>query len=212
MVTIHAKSHEDQYILDNPTIRRFIEAVNDIRHSGLDARATVAKIRPHFAELMADQAWLPEMYQEPAEGSGMGGGTGMWLLYRAGDEGLAFSSLVLRPGMSTPVHDHLAWGLVGLYRGLQDEVVYRRRDDGSHEGEAQLEVSERNSLKPGDFYELMPENDIHNVTTTSDVTSVSLHLLGNDNGCIWRHRFYPAEHRVEPFRSGYVNIDCDRTE
>ena len=98
MVTIHAKSHEDQYILDNSTIRRFIDAVNEIRYSGLDAHATVAKIRPHFADLMADQTWLPEMYQEPAEGSGMGGGTGMWLLYRAGDEGLAFSSLVLRPG------------------------------------------------------------------------------------------------------------------
>ena len=91
-------------------------------------------------------------------------------------------------------------------------MVYRRRDDASHDGEAKLEVSERNSLHPGDFYELMPENDIHNVTTTSDVTSVSLHLLGNDNGCIWRHRFYPEEQRVEPFRSGYVNIDCDRTE
>ena len=182
MVTIHARSHQDQFILDNPTIRRFIDAVNEIRFRGLDGHATVAEIRPCFAELMADQNWLPEIYQEPAEGSGMGGGTGMWLLYRAGDEGLAFSSLVLRPGMSTPVHDHLAWGLVGLYRGLQDEVVYRRRDDGSHDDQATLEVSERNSLRPGDFYELMPENDIHNVTTTSDVTSVSLHLLWNDYG------------------------------
>ena len=25
----------------------------------------------------------------------------------------------------TPVHDHLAWGLVGLYRGNQDEEFYR---------------------------------------------------------------------------------------
>jgi hypothetical protein len=40
------------------------------------------------------------------------------------------------------------------------------------------------------------------------MTSVSLHLLGNDNGCIWRHRFFPEEGRVEPFRSGYVNSDC----
>ncbi|MFN0072301.1 MAG: hypothetical protein ACKVVP_12530 [Chloroflexota bacterium] len=211
MVTIHAKSHEDQFILDNPTLRRFIDAVNEIRHSGLDAHDIVTQIRPHFAELLADQHWLPGVYKEPGETSGMGSGTGMWLLYRAGDEGLAFSSLVLKPGMSTPVHDHLAWGLVGLYQGLQNEVVYRRQDDGSQNEHAELVVSERNALKPGDFYELMPENDIHNVTTTSDVTSVSLHLLGNDNGCIWRHRFYPDAQRVEPFRSGYVNIDCDAT-
>ena len=31
---------------------------------------------------------------------------------------------------------------------------------------------------------LLPENDIHRVRTTSAITSVSLHLLGNDNGCI----------------------------
>ena len=24
------------------------------------------------------------------------------------------------PGSSTPIHDHLAWGLVGLYRGTQE--------------------------------------------------------------------------------------------
>ncbi len=212
MVTIHTKSHEDQFILDNSTVRRFIDAVNEIRFQGMDPHATVDAIRPYFAELMADQDWLPEMYQEPSADSGMGAGTGMWLLYRAGDGGLAFSSLVLHPGKSTPVHDHLAWGLVGLYRGLQDEVVFQRRDDGSHDDVANLVITERNSLTPGDFYELMPENDIHNVTTTSDVTSVSLHLLGNDQGCIWRHRFYPDENKVEPFRSGYVNIDCDKTE
>lgn len=212
MTSVPARHREDQFILDNPTIRRFIEAVNEIRFRGLAPRATLAAIRPHFAELLADQTWLPGVYQEPGEGSGMGGGTGMWLLYRAGDGGLAFSSLVLRPGTSTPVHDHLAWGLVGLYRGLQDETVFRRADSGADEGHADLEVSERNALTPGSFYELLPENDIHCVTTTSDVTSVSLHLLGNDNGCIWRHRFEPAEHRVEAFRSGYVNLDCETGE
>ncbi|HEU5434130.1 MAG TPA: hypothetical protein VFU81_20840, partial [Thermomicrobiales bacterium] len=77
---------------------------------------------------------------------------------------------------------------------------------------ARLRVAERRSLTPGDFYELFPETDIHRVRTTSDVTSVSLHLLGIDNGCIWRHRFYPDEQRVEPFRSGYVNLPCDDDE
>ena len=60
----------------------------------------------------------------------------MWLLYRAGDGGLAFSSLVVPAGMQTPVHDHLAWGLVGLYRGEQEEDVFTRRDDASDDGPA----------------------------------------------------------------------------
>jgi predicted metal-dependent enzyme (double-stranded beta helix superfamily) len=138
----------------------------------------------------------------------MGRKTGMWLLYRAGDGGLAFSVLVLPSGAETPVHDHLAWGLVGLYRGEQAEEVFARHDDGSQAGYAKLELTERHILRPSDFYELLPENDIHRVRTISDVTSVSLHLLGNDNGCIWRHRFEPDASRIEPFRSGWLNVAC----
>ena len=202
----------EEYVLDNARMRAFITEVNAIRQAEPDPHAVIAAIRPHFATLLGDRTWLPAQYQEPFAGSGMGSDIGMWLLYRAQDGGLAFSALVVPAGARTPVHDHLAWGLVGLYRGEQDEEVFARRDDGSVEGQAQLDLIEQHKLTPGDFYELLPKNDIHRVRTTSDVTSVSLHLLGNDNGCIWRHRFHPEESRVEPFRSGYVNIDCRQLE
>ncbi|MBV7334928.1 cysteine dioxygenase family protein [Chloroflexi bacterium TSY] len=204
----HNQSHIDEWILNVLPMRNFIDAVNDIRHRSTDPRATVAEVRPHFAKLLADQNWLPPQYQEPATESGMGRKTGMWLLYRAGDGGLAFSALVLPSGAQTPVHDHLAWGLVGLYRGEQEEEVFTRHDDGDREAYANLTLAERNVLRPGDFYELLPENDIHRVRTISETTSVSLHLLGNDNGCIWRHRYEPESNRVEPFKSGWLNVDC----
>ncbi len=203
---------EDQFILDTPVMRDFIAAVNAARASTPSAAAAIEKIRPHFAALLADPDWLPAEYQEPATHSGMGASTGMWLLYRAGDGSLAFSALVLAPGRETPVHDHLAWGLVGLYRGAQDEIVYHRRDDGTRDDYADLAVAERNALAPGDFYTLLPENDIHRVRTTSDSTSVSLHLLGNDNGCIARRQYVPDEKIARPFRSGYVNIACAEGE
>ncbi len=200
-----------EYVLDNPRLRAFIEAVHAARGAAADPSAAIQAIRPHFAELLADRGWLPGEYKELAEDSGMGNKIGMWLLYRADDGSLAFSSLVVPPGVQTPVHDHLAWGLVGLYQGEQDEEVFIRRDDATKEGRAELELAERHSLKPGSFYELLPHNDIHRVRTTSALTSVSLHLLGNDNGCIWRHRFHPEEGTVEPFRSGYVNVECRET-
>ena len=120
-------------------MRAFIAEVRRIQRERDDPREILAAIRPHFAELLADQTWLPEQYQEPAEESGMGSGIGTWLLYRAGDGGLALSALVVPPGAQTPVHDHLAWGLVGLYRGTQDEDVFTRTDDGSREDEASLD-------------------------------------------------------------------------
>lgn len=199
----------DEWYVDSPKMRDFIAKVDEIRGSTSDTGAIVRWIEPHLTELMADPDWLPNEFMESKPDSGMGGGIGMWLLYRAADGSLAFSSLVVPPGASTPVHDHLAWGLVGLYRGNQDEVVFTRTDDGSEDDVARLETQVRRSLVPGDMYELLPETDIHQVTTSSDITSVSLHLLGNDNGCIWRHRFHPEEDRVEPFKSGWLNVPCN---
>ena len=207
--TMPVQDAAEEWIVDNPRLRDFITQVQTIRGSMDDPRQIVEAIRPHFAALLADKTWLPEQYQEPVEESGMGSGIGTWLLYRAGDGGLALSALVVPPGAQTPVHDHLAWGLVGLYRGTQDEDVFTRGDDGSREDAASLSIMESRQLEPGDFYELLPETDIHRVRTTSPVTSVSLHLLGIDNGCIWRHRFLPEEGKVLPFKSGYVNVPCD---
>ena len=189
-------------------MRTFIGKVDEIRGSTTDVAVIVKWIEPHLTELMQDPDWLPQEFMESKADSGMGNGIGMWLLYRSGDGSLAFSSLVVPPGASTPVHDHLAWGLVGLYRGNQDEVVYTRTDDGSTEGVANLQTQISRSLAPGDMYELLPQTDIHEVKTTSEFTSVSLHLLGNDNGCIWRHRFQPATDGVEPFKSGWLNVPC----
>jgi predicted metal-dependent enzyme (double-stranded beta helix superfamily) len=133
----------------------------------------------------------------------MGGGIGQWLLFRAGDASMSLFSLVVPPAAQTPVHDHLAWGLVGLYRGTQDEEVFTRAD-------GELTLTERRALSPGDFYALIPpQDDIHRVRTTSPMTSVSIHLLTNDTGCIWRHRYEPETGEVAPFRSGYVNVPCE---
>ena len=72
-----------------------------------------------------------------------------------------------------------------------------------------LEFVERRELEPGDFYALIPpRDDIHRVRTTSAEASVSIHLLTNDTGCVWRHAFDPESGARRPFRSGYANVDC----
>jgi predicted metal-dependent enzyme (double-stranded beta helix superfamily) len=208
MTKEHTIPQAKEFHVESPRMRAFIETVNDIRGRRSDPSDIIREIRPHFADLMTDKSWLPAEYQETSELSGMGRGIGTWILYHALDGGLSFSALVVSPGTETPVHDHLAWGLVGLYRGTQDEDVFTRVDDGAVDGRAELKLVESRALAEGDFYELLPENDIHRVRTTSDVTSVSLHLLGNDVGCVWRHRFDPEEDRVDPFKSGYINGEC----
>jgi len=193
---------EGEYFLDTEAVREFVAGVQAAIAAGDSPEGACEAIRPSFEALLADQTWLPDEFAAPLPEGGMGGGIGQWLIYRAEDESLSLFSLVVPSCSATPVHDHLAWGLVGLYRGEQDEEIYAR------EG-GELRLVERRALKPGDLYALFPpHDDIHRVSTTSAETSVSIHLLTNDTGCTWRHVFDPETGAEEPFRSGYSNVAC----
>ena len=197
----------DEYVLDTPTVRSFVAGVREMVSRASDPEEAVGSLRPLFSELLADEEWLPEEYRSPVPESGMGGGIGQWLLFRSAGRDLSLFALVVPPGAATPVHDHLAWGLVGLYRGEQEETVYDTRADAA-EGE-NLAVKLRRIVRQGDFYGLLPpRNDVHRVRTTSPETSVSIHLLANDTGCVWRHSYDLATGAVSPFRSGYANRPC----
>lgn len=201
------------YIVDTPEIRNLVEETQRLMREIPDNAERVEKLRPAFARLLNAGGWLPEEYASPDETSGMGGGIGQYALYRADAGSLCLFSLVIPSGATTPIHDHLAWGLVGVYRGRQSETVYRRVDDGSVEGRAVLDVDTRLSAGPGEFYTLLPpEGDIHEVTTVSEEPSISIHLLGNDTACVWRHQFDYLEQSVRAFRSGYSNAPCSPEE
>ena len=196
------ETNGDEYFLDTQVVRDFVAAVRQSIAASASAEDACDTIRPRFAELLADPAWLPTQFRESAAGSGMGGGIGQWLLFRAADRSLSLFSLVVPPGQKTPIHDHLAWGLIGIYRGSQDEEIYRP-------GEGTIELVRRRPLAPGDHYVLLPpRDDVHCVRTTSDVTSVSIHLLANDTGCVNRHTYDEHTGEASPFRSGYANAAC----
>ena len=197
------------FLVDVPEIRALIDETNGQMAAMSDNAQRVEALKPAFARLLAAEGWLPERFTRPDTQSKMGEGIGQYALYRAEDGSLCLFALVVPADAATPVHDHLAWGLVGVYRGEQDETVYRRLDDGSDPTRAQLEIAKRQALEPGDFYALLPPtDDIHHVKTISKTASISIHLLANDTACVWRHQFDPGSGAVKPFRSGYANAPC----
>jgi predicted metal-dependent enzyme (double-stranded beta helix superfamily) len=197
------------FLVDTPAIRTLVAEARRVRAAVGDVSARVDALKPAFGALLASDGWLPDAFARPDDSSRMGGGIGQYALYRAEDGSLCLFSLVVPVGAETPVHDHLAWGIVGIYRGEQHETVYRRLDDGADETRARLDVSKEQRLKRGEFYALLPPaDDIHYVKTVSDTPSVSIHLLANDTACVWRHRFDPHSGIVTPFRSGYTNALC----
>jgi len=206
----HERDHKDfGYLVDVPAIRNLISETQQLTSTIADTKQRVNALRPAFAKLLAANDWLPKEYGEPDLKSGMGGGIGQYALYRAEDGSLCLFSLVIPAGAQTPIHDHLAWGLIGVYRGVQDETVYHRVDDGRDQSKATLDIARQQTVRQGEFYALLPPlDDIHYVKTASDTPSISIHLLANDTGCVLRHRFDASAGTVTPFRSNYSNARC----
>jgi 3-mercaptopropionate dioxygenase len=202
-----------EFFVDHPRLRRFIAAASGIVRSNTNTTANLKELHEPYAELLGDEGWLPDEFKQPSASTAMGNGIASWLLYRSELKDLSLSTLVVAPGLSTPVHNHLAWGLVGLYEGAQEEEEYEL-DGGQHHdalpASSSLRLRTRRLLQKGEFYELVPPwNDVHRVRTISAEPSISLHLLANDIGCIARQKFDPESGRAEPFRSGWSNAPCD---
>jgi predicted metal-dependent enzyme (double-stranded beta helix superfamily) len=206
----HSHAGDFGFLVDAPEVRALVDETRRLTSEISDTAARVEALRPAFGKLLSADGWLPKAYGEPDLKSGMGSGIGQYALYRAEDGSLCLFSLVIPAGAETPIHDHLAWGVIGVYRGMQSETVYRRMDDGRDESKATLEVARKQTVKRGEFYTLLPPlDDIHFVKTVSRGPSVSIHLLANDTGCVTRHRFDAAAGTVAAFRSGYGNAKCE---
>jgi len=76
---------------------------------------------------------------------------------------------VLRP------HEHRIWAAVGIYRGGEDNVFWRRRADDAR----RIEPQGVQALRPGDVA-LLPADVIHSVANPVDGLSAALHVYGGD--------------------------------
>jgi 3-mercaptopropionate dioxygenase len=92
----------EEFLLDTPVVRSFVADVRAAIAAAESPEAACDAIRPRFAGLLADDDWLPERYRESAPESGMGGGIGQWLLFRAGDRSLSLFALVVPPERRRP--------------------------------------------------------------------------------------------------------------
>ena len=147
----HHEPKDFGFLVDVPEIRALVDETRRLTAEIPDTAARVDALRPAFGKLLASNNWLPKEYAEPDLKSGMGSGIGQYALYRAEDGSLCLFSLVIPAGAETPIHDHLAWGLIGVYRGVQDETVYRRLDNGADEAQARLEVARRQTVTQEQF-------------------------------------------------------------
>ena len=91
------------------------------------------------------------------------------------DGSFSVVAAVWRPGQVTPIHDHVAWCVVGVIQGAEYEELYSLAADGSH-----LVQVGRNRNGVGNVSGFAPPGDIHRVANRGDDVSISINIYGAD--------------------------------
>jgi len=163
----------------------------------------IARARPVLEELLTRRL-VEEKYLRPIPGR-----PAAYLVYRPSERSYSIISMVWGAGQRFPIHDHLSWGLIGVYSNAIREVRYRQLDDGSREGYAEIEetgvkdFSEGEILEEGLVFDETRRDDIHRILNPNEKPSVSIHILASDLGMKKRHQYDPVAKTVRNFVSGY---------
>lgn len=169
------------------TIDTFVDdarRVLDAAHG--DRQHVVRELTPLVERVLWDDGLFDARYRAEPEN-----GRPRYLYHSAHDGSLQVYVVEFAPGMPTPVHDHVTWGLIGIAGGRQRTARYRRTDDSSDPTRATLELIEDTVLERGAVYPLLPPDDIHRIETVGDTPSYSLHVLGVDLGRQKRNIYDP---------------------
>lgn len=131
-----------------------------------DLRAAWTELPDMEARMKTGQKLLAELIKDPSRRAA----SKFWpstegrknlLFYEDPHHGFAINGVVRVPGRKGSIHDHAhAWTAYGILDGTERLERYRRIDDGSRDGYAELELERVTEGSPGQV-DLVPPFDIH---------------------------------------------------
>ena len=151
--------------------RRIMEVEGGIA----DREAAVRQLEPLLKRALDGPGWTDPRYATVVDGGRPG-----FRYYQNEDGSLNVYGVLFRPGHPTPVHDHVTWGIIGVYSGRQRTTRYRRLDSGATPGVCQVELQSDEVLTHGATYPLLPPHDIHRIEVLGTEDGLSIHVLGAD--------------------------------
>lgn len=140
-----------------------------------DRDAAVRRLEPLLRRALSGPGWTDPGYATVVDGGRPG-----YRYYQNDDGSLNIYGVLFRPDYPTPVHDHVTWGIIGVYSGEQRTTRYRRLDDGATPGRCAVELQADEVLTHGATYPLLPPHDIHRIEIVGAEEGLSIHVLGAD--------------------------------
>lgn len=114
---------------------------------------------------------------------------GAEIIYRAED--LTILNVVWGPRMAMHPHDHRMWAVIGLYGGCEENIFYRRSENGlTRHGTKRLGTKDTIPLG---------EPVIHAVTNPLDQLTGAIHIYGGDFFTTPRSEWNPETFEEQPY-------------
>ncbi len=190
----------------HPTFVRIVSKLDEVvKRVGSDGRKAVEYVTPVLDDLIRNDEWLEKRFTHPPERRSPSAlpPNSMYLLHGPPDASYSIISTVWPIGQRTFPHDHSTWAVIGMIHGRERQTRYKRIDDGSKPGFAQLkEIGSYETAEAEMDYVIQPR-DIHEVENVSSEPSVSIHVYGCDIGNVKRRKYDTSKMIVEEWVSGY---------
>ena len=177
------------------TLQQFIADLDRITRAENSPAKIIAEAKPLLAELVKNPDCIAAQFKQHG-----GKAYGRYMLHRA--PRFNVTSVVWGPGDGAKAHNHDTWGLVGVLENELQETRFKRRDDGTKEGFAELAITGINSNQAGMVSTLLaPADDIHEMLNVTQKNTVEVHVYGKDLANMQRLQFDIAKNAVKFFAS-----------
>ena len=128
-------------------------------------------VRELVLEAVADPSGVVSELGEPTK-------AGVYPLYHADD--LTVINFVWAPCMTLLPHNHNMFAVIGIYSGREDNIFWRRIDDGAGNGAGSgIEAAGADSMGPGQVATL-GRDIIHSVANPITKLTSAIHVYGGD--------------------------------
>jgi predicted metal-dependent enzyme (double-stranded beta helix superfamily) len=176
------------------SLARFVADLRSITAATSDETEVLRQVAP-LAEHLAASSGLKN---EPAIHSDIEKGFSFNLLHEEADHSLAIALLSWLPSGATLPHNHGTWGIVVGLEGAEKNIFWRRLDNGSVPGFAELERVGETDCVLGRAV-VLPSPTIHSVENTTEQPSLSLHVYGKNVYYTGRSQFDIGNKRELPW-------------
>ncbi len=166
------------------TLTDFVRDLRTVTAATDDPQDIIRRVSPLAERLALAKDWLrPEHYTCDTEQ-----GFGVHLLHEEPDHTLAVFAIAWLPGRGAPPHNHGTWAVVSGVDSLEKNIFWKRRDDGSRPGYADVVWNGEKVFGLGEILAFLP-HEIHSVRNETEQVTVSLHIYGKHLNHTGRSQF-----------------------